>query len=414
MVIFFFFFFFFPPYQVITDAYANSTQATSTQHMLANVSLSNRSDVGDYVGLHEQSFAGQVFPWARLSVNYIHSNLSEFMNRVANLNPVYGNKVAGYMPLNFKLKRMKLVCLKGRGDWDGTSSNGSLRYQLFGMFPLFFLVIFSTSLFVRHRRARRLSSKVVRLLVRHRHHTYRGVWGDKVQHTRTNSINNLDLSHRLDRYNRRIAWYTSSSRGYALPCSSFQVINAAHSTSKVKSLMVPFTRHKTLDWTSKTKSTVVVISVVSSKLASVKRVMLGLSYRDVPIWSCWSFGSKIIFSLVPIQLWAMVAALLRPDHITYRFEKGTMPKIPLLWIHPWASKLLIERSIIMLSGFLIFLRRHGGWMGVRLFKTPWQSFPRPLTITRSHSTILLFFRNFRPLIYFFNVLLISLMIQSAP
>lgn len=35
---------------------------------------------------------------------------------------------------------------------------------------------------------------------------------------------------------------------------------------------------------------------------------------------------KVVFSLVPVQLLIMVAALLCSNHITYRFGKGMMPE----------------------------------------------------------------------------------------
>ncbi|KAF8808263.1 hypothetical protein BYT27DRAFT_7255707 [Phlegmacium glaucopus] len=61
--------------------------------------------------------------------------------------------------------------------------------------------------------------------------------------------------------------------------------------------MVPYTR-QAIDCEIKTNYNAVVISVLLSKLLSVKRVMREVSYQDVkvPIWfsrgSCWHFGLK--------------------------------------------------------------------------------------------------------------------------
>ena len=109
-----------------------------------------------------------------------------------------------------------------------------------------------------------------------------------------------------------LVWYTVLHSFLTWMCFALLVIPGyltsgyKHTTSKVKStLNGPVHSTQMLDWTSKTNWTVVVIS---SKQASVKCVMLELSFQDVKVYSgLWEevVGAwfKIIFSMVWSNFW---------------------------------------------------------------------------------------------------------------
>jgi hypothetical protein len=80
------------------------------------------------------------------------------------MNPIYRKMVVDCK----LLKPMKLVCLKGKGDYDGTSSNGSSSFPTLSyvFLPLVQQLISQTKINhtahdLLHRRSRRLLANMV-------------------------------------------------------------------------------------------------------------------------------------------------------------------------------------------------------------------------------------------------------------
>jgi hypothetical protein len=139
-----------------------------------------------------------------LSVNYIPSKFSEFMNRKGDKYEPNLQKQGGGLHA-FKTKKTRIPQGKGRLRWNKfkwvlIGTNSLVCFYVFPFLPChFFHFSYYTAHALLHRRSRHLSPNMVRRLVRRRCHTHR-------EQTRANPINNgslrrhLHLSHRLGRY----------------------------------------------------------------------------------------------------------------------------------------------------------------------------------------------------------------------